>query len=411
MKTNKITALVLVALAAGQYSGFASAAAGQQLTIWEDIKKSDGIKQAISDFEKQNDVKITVQEMPFAQQIEKLRLDGPAGIGPDVLVIPNDQLGAAVVQGLLAPMKVDQAKIDLFTRPSINAFTMNNQLYGLPKAVETLVLIYNKDLLPKPLATLTDYYDFSKKMRAENKYGLLAKFDQIYYSWGVMAAMGSYIFGKDDKGGLNTLDIGLATPGSIAAVNELKKFYHDGLFPAGIIGDSGLNAIDSLFTEKKVAAVINGPWAFKPYAEAGINYGVAPLPKLANGKPMNSFLGVKGYVLSTWSKDKVLSQKFIEFINQPQYVKTRYQVTNEIPPLLAMIDDPLIKNDEKASAVAVQASFANAMPGVPEMQEVWGPANAALELSMTGKQQPEVALKEAVKQIKMQVEAMKASNQ
>jgi len=93
MKTNKITALVLVALAAGQYSGFASAAAGQQLTIWEDIKKSDGIKQAISDFEKQNDVKITVQEMPFAQQIEKLRLDGPAGIGPDVLVIPNDQLG------------------------------------------------------------------------------------------------------------------------------------------------------------------------------------------------------------------------------------------------------------------------------------------------------------------------------
>jgi arabinogalactan oligomer/maltooligosaccharide transport system substrate-binding protein len=32
--------------------------------------------------------------MPYAQQLEKLRLDGPAGIGPDVLVIPNDQLAA-----------------------------------------------------------------------------------------------------------------------------------------------------------------------------------------------------------------------------------------------------------------------------------------------------------------------------
>jgi arabinogalactan oligomer/maltooligosaccharide transport system substrate-binding protein len=50
--------------------------------------------------------------------------------------------------------------------------------------------------------------------------------------------------------------------------------------------------------------VINGPWAFQPYEAAGINYGVAPLPNLPDGKPMSSFLGVKGYVVSTWSKDK-----------------------------------------------------------------------------------------------------------
>ncbi|AUH00276.1 cyclodextrin-binding protein [Prodigiosinella confusarubida] len=411
MKIKKITALLLTALVAGQYSTFAAAAASRQLTVWEDIKKSVGIKQAVSDFEKQYNVKVNMQEMPYAQQIEKLRLDGPAGIGPDVLVIPNDQLGSAVVQGLLSPLTVDKAEVAAFTSSSIHAFTMNNRLYGIPKAVETLVLIYNKDLLPKPLATLDDYYRFSKKQRAENRYGLLAKFDQLYYSWGVMASMGGYIFGKDSKGGLNTLDIGLNTPGSVAAVNSLKKFYTDGLFPRGIIGDSGLNAIDSLFTEKKVAAVINGPWAFQPYADAGINYGVAPLPKLANGQSMNSFLGVKGYVVSTWGKDKVLAQQFITFINQPEYVKTRYQLTKEIPPLVAMINDPLIKNDQRASAVAIQASLATAMPSVPEMQEVWGPANAALQLSMTGKQAPQAALDDAVKQIKMQIEAMKASNQ
>jgi maltose-binding protein MalE len=92
--------------------------------------------------------------------------------------------------------------------------------------------------------------------------------------------------------------------------------------------------------------VINGPWAFQPYEAAGINYGVAPLPMLPDGKPMSSFLGVKGYVVSTWSKDKALAQQFIEFINQPQYVKARYVATGEIPALKAMIDDPLIKNDE-----------------------------------------------------------------
>ena len=408
MKKNTLAALILTTLAAGQLVSLQAHAAGQ-LNVWEDIKKSDGIKAAVSDFEKQFNVKVNVQEMPYAQQLEKLRLDGPAGIGPDVLVIPNDQLGGAVVQGLLSPLTLDPAKQEAFTPASINAFHM--VFYGVPKAVETLVLIYNKDLIDKPLDSLQDWFDYSKKQREEGKYGLLAKFDQIYYSWGAIGPMGGYIFGKNDKGGFNPQDVGLNKPGAVEAVTFLKKFYTDKVFPAGILGDNGLNAIDSLFTEKKAAAVINGPWAFQPYEAAGIHYGVAPLPTLPDGKPMSSFLGVKGYVVSTWSKDKALAQQFIEFINQPQYVKARYVATGEIPPLKAMIDDPLIKNDEKASAVAVQSARATAMPGIPEMGEVWGPANAALELSLTGKQEPKAALDNAEKQIKMQIEAMQASNQ
>lgn len=410
MKKNRLSALILCTLATGSLLSL-QAHAAQQLNVWEDIKKSAGIKDAIAAFEKQYDVKVNVQEMPYAQQLEKLRLDGPAGIGPDVLVIPNDQLGGAVVQGLLAPLNLEGMATEQYTPASINAFKMDNALYGVPKAVETLVLIYNKELVDKPFATLQEWYDFSKQQRAKNQYGLLAKFDQIYYSWGAIEPMGGYLFGKNDKGGFNTADIGLNKPGAVEAVTYLKKFYADDIFPAGILGDNGLNAIDSLFTEKKAAAVINGPWAFQPYEAAGVNYGVAPLPTLPDGKPMSSFLGVKGYVVSTWSQDKALAQKFIAFINQPQYVKTRYIATREIPPLTAMIDDPVIKNDEKASAVAVQAARASAMPGIPEMGEVWGPANAALELSLTGKQPPKAALDGAEKQVQMQIEAMQASNQ
>lgn len=45
------------------------------------------------------------------------------------------------------------------------------------------------------------------------------------------------------------------------------------------------------------------------------------------------------------------------------------------------------------------------------MGEVWAPANAALELSLTGKQDPKAALDSAEKQVQMQIEAMQASNQ
>ncbi len=166
MKKNTLAALILTTLAAGQLASLQAHAAGQ-LNVWEDIKKSAGIKTAVSDFEKQYNVKVNLQEMPYAQQLEKLRLDGPAGIGPDVLVIPNDQLGGAVVQGLLSPLSVDQAKQDAFTPASINAFRMDNALYGIPKAVETLVLIYNKDLIDKPLDSLQAWLDYSKTQREQ----------------------------------------------------------------------------------------------------------------------------------------------------------------------------------------------------------------------------------------------------
>lgn len=408
MKITHLTALVLMSLS---LSSQAVRAAEGQLLIWEDIKKSSGISDAVKDFEKENNVKIVVQETPYAQQTEKLRLDGPAGIGPDVVVIPNDQLGTAVVQGLLAPLTLDKAFTDSFTPSAINAFQLKGQTYGVPKAVETLVLIYNKDLLPKAPATLDEYYTFSKEERAKGKYGLLAKFDEVYYAYGAMASMGGYIFGKDAKGEINVEDIGLNKPGSIEAVTYLKKFYADGLFPAGITGENGLNAIDSLFTEKKAAAVITGPWAFQPYEAAGIHYGVMPLPLLPNGKPMSSFLGVKGYAVSTYSKQKPLAEKFITFINQPKYAKVRYEVTKEIPALTALVNDPMIKNDERANAVALQSTHATAMPGVPEMQEVWGPANNGIQLGVTGKQPVQAAMNDAVKNIQMQIEAAKASNE
>lgn len=403
MKIKTLAAVVMMSLGMGVVSQVAHAAEGE-LLVWEDIKKSNGIADAVKAFEAKYNVKVKVQEMPYTQQIEKLRLDGPAGIGPDVLVLPHDQVGTAVVQGLIAELKVDKAFLDTFTKPAVDAQTYQGKLYGIPKAVETIVMIYNKDLLPKAPETMDELYKFSKEQRAAGKYGLLAKFDEIYYAYGALSGMGGYIFGQNSNGSLNVKDVGLANAGSQKAVEYIKKFYADGLFPNGIIGDTGANAIDSLFTEKKAAAVITGPWAFQPYKDAGVNYGVAPLPTLPNGERMHSFLGVKGYSVSTYSKQKDLAQKFVEFINSADNAKVRFQKTAEIPPVKALIDDPLIKNDEKSRAVAIQAGYAVPMPSVPEMQEVWAPANSALQLSVSGKQDVKKALENAVKNINMQIE-------
>ena len=42
-------------------------------------------------FEEKYKVKVKVVEMQMTDQVKKLRLDGPAGTGPDVVTLPHDQ--------------------------------------------------------------------------------------------------------------------------------------------------------------------------------------------------------------------------------------------------------------------------------------------------------------------------------
>ena len=132
------------------------------------------------------------------------------------------------------------------------------------------------------------------------------------------------------------------------------------------------------------------------------------MPVVANGKPMSSFLGVKGYAISTWAKDHDLAEAFLQFINQPKYAKERFVKTQEIPPLKSVMADPLITNDEFANAIAVQASRAVPMPSIPEMSEVWGPIDGALEAIITGKTSVKDGLKAATDHINYQIEAFRS---
>ncbi len=52
------------------------------------------------------------------KQIEDLRLDGPAGTGPDVLTMPSDQIGTAVTEGLIKELKVDDTTQGILYRSS-----------------------------------------------------------------------------------------------------------------------------------------------------------------------------------------------------------------------------------------------------------------------------------------------------
>ncbi|MGI8317037.1 extracellular solute-binding protein [Halobacillus mangrovi] len=377
----------------------------EKLTIWEDIGKAKALEPAIESFEEEHGISVEVKEVEMSSEMkERIRLDGPAGTGPDVFTLPHDQIGQLATEGILQPLKFEDSVLNTFTKSSLASQTFKGEIYGLPKATETAVFIYNKDLMKEVPATSEELFQLSKEKRSDESYGFLAVWSNLYFGYSVIGGMGGYIF-EETNGTLDPTQLGLNNEGAVEGAAYIRKWYEEGLFPKGLYGENGGSTMDSLFTEGKAAAVMAGPWAFQSYEDAGVNIGVAPLPKLPNENPMKTFIGVKGWHVSSFSKHTDWSQKLVEHLTNYENAKVRFKTTGEIPPVKELLEDPIIKDNEKANAVSVQSQSGVPMPNIPEMAEVWGPMGTALELITLGKSEPEEALDEAVDSIKSNIKA------
>lgn len=386
-------------------TGSEEAAKPEKLIVWEDIDKAVALEDAAKKFEEEHGIKIEIKELNITEMQENLALDGNTENAPDVITMSHDGVGPAVVKGYIKELEVSDDVLGQYTESSVDALKYDGKLYGLPKATETPVFIYNKDLLPEVPETMDELFETSKGVTKDGNYGFLAIWDDFYHAHGIFAGFGGYVFGDKD-GTPDPTDIGLNNDAAVEAGEYINKWYAEGLFPSGIIGEKSNDNMNGLFKEGKAIAVQNGPWAFKDYADAGINYGVAALPKLPNGEPVKTFMGVKGWFVTNFSENADWAQKFVELITNEENAQKRFEITSEIPPLKTLMEDPeFVKNNEGAAAVMAQSEHAVAMPSIPELAEVWDPMKNAVQTIVTGKSEVKPALDEAVNTIKQQIEA------
>ncbi|MBQ8023742.1 MAG: extracellular solute-binding protein [Succinivibrio sp.] len=356
------------------------------LEVWEDENKGNGIKEAVAAFEEETGCTVKISESPYVNHINVM-LDAKETKAvplPDIVMLPADRMGDAAKNKLIRPLSFMQRDQDRYLLSSIKSFTYKGEIYASPRSVETMVIYYNQDLLKYPFEFMEDYYNFAKEIKKQGKYGIISKWDTIYYAYGFLRGFGGYCFKQNEDGTLDPNDIGLDNDGAIAGAEYLRKFV-DNTVPKSILGDDGYAEIDKLFVTGQVAAVINGPWALDDYAKSGLNYGVAPLPKLPNGEYAHPFLGFRGYAVTAFSHNVELAEKFLRFINQDEFALKRYENIHEIPPLKTIMHNPLILNDDFASAIAMQALHAEPTPSIPEMAKIWEPMNNALYEALTTK--------------------------
>lgn len=157
--------------------------------------------------------------------------------------------------------------------------------------------------------------------------------------------------------------------------------------------------IQTQFTEGKTAVIIDGPWKAAALKDAGVNYGVATIPTLADGKAYSAFGGGKAWVIPAGSKNPDLAQKFVDHLTSTEQQKAFYDATNEVPANTEAREYAVSKNDELTTAVINQFASAQPMPNISEMSTVWEPAANMLFDAASGAKDAKTAATDAVKLI------------
>ena len=333
--------------------------------------------------------------------LDKLSLDNQSGQAADVMMAPYDRVGSLGTDGQLSEVKLsDGAKTDDKTKSLVTA--ADGKVYGAPAVIESLVMYYNKDLVKEAPKTFADLENLAK----DSKYAFagedgktsafLADWTNFYFAYGLLAGNGGYVFGQNGK---DAKDIGLANDGSIAGINYAKSWYEK--WPKGMQdGTAAGNLIQTQFQEGKTAAIIDGPWKAQAFKDAKVNYGVATIPTLPNGKDYAAFGGGKAWIIPSSTKNLEGAQKFVDFLVSTEQQKAFYDATNEIPANTEARSYAEGKNDELTTAVIKQFKNAQPMPNISQMSAVWEPAANMLFDSVSGKKDAKTAANDAVTLIK-----------
>lgn len=372
---------------------------GASLVLWESSGAvGEWAKYVAQKFEEQYGVPVTYEEVSNVDAPEKLKTDGPAGLGADVFSAPHDHLGELVSGGLvLENMFPSDFSDQAYLPAAITGTSYDGQLYGYPTSIETYALFYNKDLAKDLPKTWDEMIDQAKSMTdtKKNEYGFMMEVANFYFVYSIIGGYGGYVFGENNT---NPNDIGLNNAGSVKAGELLQKMHRE-ILPLKV-EDITYDAKEGLFKEGKLTYNVNGPWAVDDYRKAGLNFGIMPLPVLDNGEHPTNFSGIRAFYVNAYTKYPNAAALLAKFASSEEMQLKLFEMTGMLPVYASLLDHPSVKANEIASGFLEQAQYAVPMPNIPQMQSVWSTMGSALSTIWNDNADVQKTLDAAVQQIK-----------
>jgi Maltose-binding periplasmic proteins/domains len=392
--------LILILLIAGAH--IACAWTNGQLLIWMDADRASAMQVVANQFEQDYGIKVRI-ETP-EKITDSFPLAAQAGKGPDIVIWPHDKVGEWADGGLIAPIEVTAAYKEQFYPMAWDAVRHRRQLWGYPISLEAIGLIYNKKLVNgAPPSQLAELIPFQQKLKSEHPgmSSILWDYSSPYYSWGILASGGGYIFGKSGDG-YDPRNVGVATAGAVEALSEIVHLIDVGVLPR--MASSG-DIPQELMAQGKLAMMISGPWDWPNLMKSGIDFGVVPMPGI-NGKLGKAFIGVQVAYINRSSPNRDLVKEFVE----------KYAFTKEslcaldhvkpigIPAMISLYDE-LSRSNPLLGELKRCTQEGEVMPNIPQMGRFWTSVATALEVATSGRNSPTAALEEAQRNLLKGVQA------
>jgi maltose/maltodextrin transport system substrate-binding protein len=362
-----------------------------ELSIWMDGDRGRALEPILKKYTDDSGIKVKIESPE--KLTESFGMAAQVSKGPDIVIWAHDKLGEWADGGLIAPIELSQEFLDKFLPKAWEAVAHQESIWGYPIAVETVSLIYNKKLLDGPPPTdLSELGAINETVKKEHAgaSAILWDYKSSYYSWGILASGGGYVFGRDGKN-YNVKDTGLGVPGAVQGLSAIIALVQAGVLPKSV----SYSAVEDQMAQGKLAMIISGPWAWSNMIKSGIDFGVAPMPGV-NGNLGRPFVGVSVAYINRSSPNQDLAKEFIE----------RYLLTDEglsamdhgKPiglPALNSLREKMIQDNPLLQQLEICVDHGDVMPNIPQMGRFFTVMGAALQTATDGQATAEAALREA----------------
>ena len=360
-------------------TGNAAASSGSgdtvTLTVWGSQEGQDYLKRMCESFAAANpDKKYVFNYGVVSEADAKKEMLKDVSAGADVFGFASDQTGELVSAGAL--YRVTKNKDEIIannTAPSIQAATVDGELYGYPYVSDTYFMYYDKSKFTEDEVLSLD------AMLAKDIPGTSINFafdvDNGWYQSAFFFGAGCKLFGDDGTDPTQcdfNNDRGFLVGEYLIDLVKNPKFgsnFDDGLVKAG-------------FADGSIAAAVTGTWnATDIQASLGDNYAATKLPsfKLSNGEEvqMGGMANFKIIGVNSETKNPLDAMALAEWL-------TNYdnQVINFEERSLAPTNTKLANDTEKlysnaaVAALAQQAQYATVQTSIPQCGNYWTPAEA-----------------------------------
>ncbi len=338
------------------------------LKVWESSGETEEfIKQAGEAFTKLHpNITIEYENVELGDANTQIALDGPGGVGADVFATPSNTIGGLVAGGHILP--VDEADVSGKVAASCEeAVTYDGKIYGYPVSDETYALFYNKDLVEKAPTTWEEVEEFCEEFNSGSKYGIIWNITDAYYSPMFTGKNGNKLFGED---GTDTSSTYMNSEDAIEGMEYFQSFRKYLDVPSADLSDNAVCL--AAFTEGNAAMYITGPWNVASCEDAGINFGVAPLPALPGDEnPSASFSGARTMQVSAYTDYPEEAKAFAKFLITDEMQQLRFELTGAIPSVDIEVESEYIAGFQE------QLKYAYPMPSISEIDNFWDPMNNA----------------------------------